>query len=399
MEDTVGVGARAARARKLAGLTQQQLAEWANVSLSLLRKVEQGDRSASPAFTAAVAGVLGLGPDVLYGQPYEATSRAEAVELAAIPELRRALVAVVDGDLPEPAPTLDVLLTRLDRVRGAHRRARIGEAAAALPDLLRGLHYVAGIEPAGERRERVLTALAYAYSKAMLSAYYFGFLDLAGLAAERCCWAAAQSGDPLWSVAAEYNRALILLYAGAYRAGLRVIDRAYVATEALPTGPDTLAVRGALHLRGSILSARAADAPTAQAHLCGAREIACALGDTRFDHYGTGFRSSNVDIHSVSVPVELSDATTAVARAVELHLPPGTAPSRVGHHHIDVSRAWLLHGRRDRAFADLQQARRVAPELTRYHPQVHETVRALVHAERHRNDTLAGYARWAGVRW
>ncbi|MGH3567856.1 MAG: hypothetical protein ACRDRH_17865 [Pseudonocardia sp.] len=102
----------------------------------------------------------------------------------------------------------------------------------------------------------------------------------------------------------------------------------------------------------------------------GAREIACALGDARFDPYGTGFRSSNVDIHSVSVPVELSDATTAVARAVELHLPPGTAPSRVGHHHIDVSRAWLLHGCRDRAFA-----------------------------ERHRNDTLAGYARWAGVRW
>ncbi|MGH3612020.1 MAG: hypothetical protein ACRDRK_05295 [Pseudonocardia sp.] len=244
-----------------------------------------------------------------------------------------------------------------------------------------------------------MTALAYTYSKAMLSAYYFGYLDLAGLAAERCCWAAARSGDPLWSVAAEYNRALILLYAGAYSAGLRVIDRAYVDTEHLPTGSNMLAVRGALHLRGSILSARAADVQTAQAHLSGAREIASALGDARFDHYGTGLRSSNVDIHSVSVPVELSDGTTAVTRAVELHLTPGIAPSRVGHHHIDVSRAWLLHGDRDRAFADLQQARRVAPELTRYHPQVHETIRALMHAHRHRNNTLAGYARWAGVRW
>lgn len=101
--------------------------------------------------------------------------------------------------------------------------------------------------------------------------------------------------------------------------------------------------------------------------------------------------------HSVSVPVELSDGTTAVARAAELHLPPGTAPSRVGHHHIDVSRAWLLHGNRDRALAGLQQARRVAPELTRYHPQVHETIRALVHAERRRSDKLAGFAGWAGV--
>jgi len=399
VEDTTGVGARAARARKLAGLTQRQLAERANSSLSLLRKVEQGDRPASPAFTAAVAGVLGLSPDALYGQPYKATSRTEAAEQAAIPELRRALVAFDDNVLSEPALTLDELLTRLNQVRAAHRRARIGEATAALPDLLRGLHYVAGIEPESARREQVMTALAYAYSKAMLSAYYFGYLDLAGLAAERCCWAATQSGDPLWSVAAEYNRVLILLYTGAYSAGLRVIDRAYVDTEALPTGPNTLAVRGALHLRGSILSARGADAQTAQAHLSGAREISAALGNTRFDHYGTGFRSSNVDIHSVSVPVELSDGTTAVTRAAELHLPSGTAPSRVGHHHIDVSRAWFLHGDRDRAFADLQQARRVAPELTRYHPQVHETIRVLVHAQRHRDDTLAGFARWAGVRW
>ncbi|MGH3612019.1 MAG: helix-turn-helix domain-containing protein [Pseudonocardia sp.] len=149
MDDTAGVGVRTARARKLAGLTQWQLAERANLSLSLLRKVEQGDRSASPAFTAAVAGVLGLGPDALYGQPYEATSRAEAAEQAAIPELRRALVAFDDDDLPEPAPTLDELLTRLDRVRAAHRRARIVEATGALPDLLRGLHHVAGIEPDG----------------------------------------------------------------------------------------------------------------------------------------------------------------------------------------------------------------------------------------------------------
>jgi hypothetical protein len=141
-----------------------------------------------------------------------------------------------------------------------------------------------------------MTALAYAYSKAMLSAYQFGYLDLAGLAAERCCWAAGQSGDPLWSVAAEYNRALILLYSGAYNAGLRVIDRAYVDTEDLPTEPNTLAVRGALHLRGSILAARAANAQTAETHLVAARSIAEQLTDVRFDHYGTGFRRSNVDI-------------------------------------------------------------------------------------------------------
>jgi transcriptional regulator with XRE-family HTH domain len=397
MDDIGGVGERCAHARKLAGLTQQQLAAKSNVSLSAVRKVEQGDRPATPAFTAAVARALRLSPSDLYGQPYGATSRAEAAVHAAIPELRRALVAFDDNNLPSPPPTFDQLLTRLDQVREANRRAKFGEATAALPDVLRGLHYVAGIEPSGERRERVMTALAYAYSKAMLSAYQFGYLDLAGLAAERCVWAAAQSGDPLWSVAAEYNRALILLYAGAYSTGLRVIDRAYVDTEQLPTEPNMLAVRGALHLRGSILSARAANGQVAEAHLADARQIGQRLADTRFDHYGTGFRPSNVDIHSVSVPVELADGTTAVTRAAQLHLPPQTAPCRLGHHHIDLARAWLLHGDRDQAFASLQHAWRVAPELTRYHPQVKETVHALARAERRRSHSLASFARWAGI--
>ncbi|MEJ7630467.1 MAG: helix-turn-helix transcriptional regulator [Nocardioidaceae bacterium] len=397
MNDSAGVGARASRARKLAGLSQRELAARAHVSLSLLRKVEQGDRPASPAFTAAIAAALGLSPDALYGQPYEATSRTEAAVHAAIPELRRALVAFDDNELPNPPRSLADLLAGLDEVRETNRRARFGAATAALPDVLRGLQHAATIEPVGQRRERVMTALAYAYSKAMLSAYQFGYLDLAGLAAERCCWAAGQSGDPLWSVAAEYNRALILLYSGAYNAGLRVIDRAYVDTEDLPTEPNTLAVRGALHLRGSILSARAANAQTAETHLAAARDIAEQLTGERFDHYGTGFRRSNVDIHSVSVPVELCDGTTAITRAAELHLPPNTAPSRIGHHHIDVSRGWLLHGDRQKAVASLQDARRVAPELTRYHPQVHEMIRTLARDERRTSTTVAGLARWADV--
>jgi hypothetical protein len=277
------------------------------------------------------------------------------------------------------------------------RRARFGEATAALPDVLRGLHHLAEHAMNGQHRERVMTALTYAYSEAMGALYTLGYLDLASLAAERCRWAAAQSGDPLWPLVAEYRRAFVLLYSGAYAAGLRVIDRAYAASEVLPSEPSTLAVRGSLHLSGSILAARATDMQTAEAHLAGARELAERLTDTRFEDYGTYFRLSNVDIHSVAVPVELCDGTTAVTRGARLHLPPETAPARVGHHHIDLARAWLLHGKRDHALANLKEARRVAPEQTRYHPQVHETIRALVRAERRRSDKLAAYARWTGV--
>ncbi|MEU1993152.1 hypothetical protein ABZ511_01780 [Nocardia gamkensis] len=62
-----------------------------------------------------------------------------------------------------------------------------------------------------------------------------------------------------------------------------------------------------------------------------------------------------------------------------------------------MSRAWLLHGDKQRALAGLDQARRIAPGLTRNHPQVHETVRVLAHARRG-TDSLARFAKWANVK-
>ncbi|MEV5652939.1 helix-turn-helix transcriptional regulator [Nocardia sp. NPDC052254] len=393
--DDMGVGEHVARARKLARLTQVQLAHKANISLSLLRKVEQGDRAASPAFIASSARVLGVGVGDLTGQPYP-SPRTDAGAHATIPALRRSIIAFDDEPLSKPM-TFEDLTVALDRVREGMRRARYADLTAELPDVIRGLHLLAESENAGRHLEQIYATLAYAYSKAMLFAYQYGYLDLAGLAAERCSWAASHSGDPIWPIAAEYNRALILLYSGAYAGGLKTIERAHAASEDLETTPDLLAVRGALHLRGAILAARAADSSAANSHLLEAQQIADGIGSTRFSHYGTGFRPSNVDIHSVAVPVELSDGTTAVSRAAGIHLPTSVAPSRAGHHFIDLSRAWLLHGDKQQALLTLQQARMVAPELTRNHPQVHETIRVLAHTRRS-TDNLAQIAKWADVK-
>jgi len=393
--DDAGIGERTARARKLTRLTQQQLAQKANVSVSLLRKVERGARPASPAFIAAVAGALGVDIENLTGQPYT-PARDDAGAHATIRELRRKILAFNDEPLSAPI-TLKELTTALHRVQESRRRGRFGDHIAELPDVIHGLHALAAEEPSERRLERIYATLAYAYNSASSVAYRYGYLDLAALAAERCVWAAERSGDPVWPIAAEYHRALILLYSGSYAGGLRIIARAQTVGEQLPTTPEVLAVRGALHLRGSILSARALDADAADTHLREARRIAETIGSAQYQEYGTGFHLANVDIHSVSVPVELSDGTTAVARAERIRLPASVTPSRAGHHWIDVSRAWLLHGDKQRALASLDRARRIAPGLTRNHPQVHETVRVLAHARRG-TDSLARFAKWANVK-
>jgi hypothetical protein len=56
-----------------------------------------------------------------------------------------------------------------------------------------------------------------------------------------------------------------------------------------------------------------------------------------------------------------------------------------------------LHGDRERSLAALQAARQTSPQQTRYHPQVRETVITLAENDKRRTDTLAGFARWAGI--
>jgi transcriptional regulator with XRE-family HTH domain len=82
------IGQRVADLRKARRLTQRTLAAEANVSLSLLQKVESGSRAATPMLVAAVAPVLRVSVRELYGQPFTGTN--DHVH-AAIPLLHGAL--------------------------------------------------------------------------------------------------------------------------------------------------------------------------------------------------------------------------------------------------------------------------------------------------------------------
>jgi hypothetical protein len=239
--------------------------------------------------------------------------------------------------------------------------------------------------------------LSAAYSYATIALYRLGHLDLTHLADERARAAAAHGDDPLRAAVAEWNHSLILMFDGAYPAALRSIDRAEAIVDLAQPSPAVPAVRGALHLRAAVIAARATHSDLAAEHLVAARSLAVD-GQDEANFYNTKFGLPNVTIHEVSVPVELADGTTAVTRAAKVTLPAHTAPSRVGHYWIDIARAWLLHGNRARALDSLQQARRITPQLTRYHPQVHETVHILATRDARSTASLRHFAAWCGIR-
>jgi transcriptional regulator with XRE-family HTH domain len=340
------VGLRIAELRKIHGFTQQALAARANVSYSLLRKVERGERPASPSFIAAIARALGVSVLDITEQPYGARDAHPTSEQAGVPALRQALVEGDDPELDTSLRTLDDLRAAVAEIKEFDRRTRHAEVVRALPDVLRHLHRTVLDLPSSECLG-AHDVLAAAYSYAVVALYRLSHLDLSHLADERARMAAARGDDPLRAAVAEWNH--------------------------------------------SLNSDLAAD------HLTAARSLA-VNGQDEANFYGTKFGLANVSIHDVAVPVELADGTTAVARAADVTLPANTAPSRIGHYWIDLARAWLLHGDRRRALDSLQQARLIAPQLTRYHPQVRETVHTLASQDARSTGSLPHFAAWCGIR-
>ncbi len=399
MDDTApteSVGHRLAVARKLAGLTQQQLAGRSNFSVSLIGQVERGVTPASPALTAAAARALGIDVEALTGQPYGAAITHPQADHAGIPALRIALDCADDPVLTGPPMTPAELRQRLDACHRDQQRSRHSQVVAQLPELLQHAYVLtAEARPATEAADTAWALLNDAYELAGEVSYVFGYFDLAALAAKCSGQAALRSGDPLRVAATTFQGTGVRLYRGDYAGVLRVIERALSEIAELRS-PAAQAVRAQLHLRQGITQARGGAGDRADEHISAARELV-GSGIPAHPYYGVVATAGNVGCHWVAAPVELADGTTAVDRATRVQIPDTEQPSRVGHLWIDVARGWTLHGDRAQALDALNRARRIAPQQTRYHPQVHETVHLLAETDRRATDSLAGFARWAGI--
>ena len=391
------MGLRIAELRKIHGVTQQALAMRAAVSYSLLRKVERGERPASPSFIAAIARALSVSVLDITEQPYGARDAHPTSEQAGVPALRQALAEGDDPELDTSLRSMDDLRAAMAKIHELDRKGKYADEVRGLPDLLRHLHASRARSAPSTLVPALTKCSSAAYSYATIALYRLGHLDLTHLADERARAAAAHGDDPLRAAVAEWNHSLILMFDGAYPAALRSIEqgRGDSGSRAAEPGGACGAGRAAPSCR--IIAARATHSDLAAEHLVAARSLAVD-GQDQTNFYNTKFGLPNVTIHEVSVPVELADGTTAVTRAAKVTLPAHTAPSRVGHYWIDIARAWLLHGNRARALDSLQQARRITPQLTRYHPQVHETVHILATRDARSTASLRHFAAWCGIR-
>lgn len=390
------VGAAIRTMRLANDLTQAQLARRANVSLSLLGKVECGDRGATHSLLAAVARALGAPIERLTGQPYSDTRHDERTHQAV--DAVRAVLCLYD--LPDDVPprSLHDLAAEVDTVARLRRGAEYSRLAVRLPPLLQDLTAAAHTAPTAHAG-RVASLLVTVYHAAHTLLHRLGYADLAESVEHKLGQAAERAGDPLAGALARWTRVQSFQAAGDYTHGLRLMDTARADLDNLmhqrPT-PDALVVYGSLHLRSVTLASRAGDADATHDHLAAARQLAGQLPADRVS-YGLTFGAANCTTHDVAARVELGDPAAAVAAAAAWSPPRSMPRTRRGHHYLDLARAHLAAGDRANCLHALQEARQIAPQQTRLHPMVRDTAAILISQHRRSNSDLTDFAGWLGL--
>ncbi|QUG99945.1 helix-turn-helix domain-containing protein [Saccharopolyspora erythraea] len=389
------IGERLAMARKVAGLSQHALATRAAYSVSMVRAVEQGREPASPAFVAAAARALGIEAEELYGQPYRELLGDDG-GVDGLFELRTLFAegCYVEPLVPAPLDELDAEMRRLRQMRHTDR-AR--QAIETMPVLLRQIYGAVREASADEDRERAYRLLAQGYANTAQMLYRFGWLALATQALDRMELAAERSGGPHLLAHATQQRALLLMSHASYDVGERLVERSLGLLEREEESEGVLALRGSAHLRGAIICARKHDETRAREHIAHARRYGARIG-RQSSAYDTSFGPGNVEIHDTAVSLEVGDPWRAARDGSALDIPADVTPTRAGHHWQDVARAWVLSGEHGKALGALNKARAIAPQQTRYHPQVHETARLIALAERRKSDSIAHFTAWLGIK-
>ncbi|NEW37462.1 helix-turn-helix transcriptional regulator [Nocardia cyriacigeorgica] len=380
------LGQAVAAERKIAGLSQRQLADRAAYSLSMVKAVEQGREIASPGFVSAVARALRIMPEQLTGAPFDdGKPLSDAVNELSI------LLAQGRFATAEEPHGLAQLEAELTAAQNLYRSDRTRQTLEALPGIIRRLHGAVR-DLSSDRQARAYSLLASAYILAEWSARRTGHLMLALPALDLADSYAPLGEDRNFGAFSVLARARVLTHYGESQVASRLIDGAISAADDTEQG---MVLAGYSHLAGAINEARKLDYPAATGHIQAAREFATMTGET--DMYMTAFGPLNVEIHAHAVELEAGDPHRAALEGAQLTYGRDAPPTRVAHHWHDNARAWLMSGKPDRALAALNKARAAAPQQTRLHPSVRETVYGIASAQRRQSDSLLGFAHWLGA--
>lgn len=368
-----GMGDRLAELRLRRGLTQEQLAERAGLSIDVVRKLEQGRRrTARLSSINALARALDTEPSHLVGQPgtFEASGAADPEGSPSVLALRRAVSPVTDllGDEPDPEdpPGIDALRAALRSTEAVRREGRMGEIGVLLPPLIRDARAAAHAFD-GPAAAAANSVLAEAYQIAATTLTALGKEDAAYTAMERSLAAIRRCDDPGLETLAVSTLAWVLTRQGRLADAERVaLGRADRIEPGFRSSARELALWGILLLRAATAAVRRKDHGTVHDLLRLVNGAAESMGKDILV-YATPFGRTNAGVATVNFLVEMDrgeEALRTVRTIPDLSSMPPTWRARF---HVDRALAYADLGRDRAAEQALLRAETEAPEWMRYH--------------------------------
>ncbi|MFJ2648859.1 helix-turn-helix domain-containing protein [Streptomyces sp. NPDC087420] len=365
---TEHLGEKLRRLRKLGGLTQEELAERAGVSVDVIRQLEQ-KRKGSARLPTLHALSKGLGVELtsLLGDPPGVPSNGES-DPPQMVALRRAVMPPLFAPPPEPsgAETLTVELLRAEIADAwtLYHDAEFGRLVEILPGVIADARQTAGTGTDDERAAG-RAALGKALQLGGHLSIRMGKTDLALAALERAMTAADASSDPLLPPMIANS------VAWAYQRQNRLDDAIVVARHAADRvkrdhfdDAEGVKVWGGLTMSAATSYARGNDyarADEKEAERVGRMPV------TEDNRMVSVFSKSSVRIERVRLAVQYGRPKDALELAKGMRLSKDTPPSWRTWLLLDVARAHTDLGDADGALKALESLRRVAPTWMRHH--------------------------------
>lgn len=372
------------RLRRLATLTQEELAERSGVRVEVIRQLEQRRKHSARLPTLhALANGLGVELTTLLGDPpaVAATGESDGPRFVAV---RRAIMPASGGP-PPPQAGPDFSITRLrERIAQGWSRYHAAEFDAlmeTLPDLIAEARS-ATVTGSEDDRTAGCAALAKALQLGGHLSVRMGRTDLALTSLERATEAAGKSSDPLLPPMVVNSTAWTYQRQGRLEDALNIALHAAddMVKAGRPQTADALKVWGALTMSAATSAARGGDYARAAAMMKTAEREAARVaklpesGDHRMVSV---FSPSSVRIERVRLAVQYGHPHDALALAKSTRLSEDTPPSWRTWLLLDVARAHTDVGDAAGAVRTLESLRGVAPTWMRHHTLAVAVVRDL----------------------
>ncbi|MFJ2377723.1 helix-turn-helix domain-containing protein [Streptomyces sp. NPDC087769] len=345
------------------GMTQEQLAEAAEVSVGVVRKLERGGTASLPSLLA-IASTLGTDIAVLLGQqaPRRSMDRDERAALRTLSAATHDAAIGIPADTePGTVTELRAVVQHADTAYWAGRYTELGTLLAALLPEARARYDAAGTD----EREAAAGLLVDVFQTAGMAANVWGSRDLAYAALTYGRQIAVQAGDDLREAHLAATTAWVNLRDGRTAQGfaLAAARAERIEPRMSEHDPDRLSVYGQLVTNAAVAASRGgASADTAREYLSQAHAVGARLGSeyARGGHaqpYGPLYAATQ----AMSIAVALGDTAGALRLMDTVRLDETVPLATRARYGLDVALTHVECRRWDRAADTLEEVCSMAP--------------------------------------